>query len=155
MRGRATGELVNDSAINYVPVAFDKVNSGSVANRKSQESHKKSQQKFGEVKLSGQKQHTPSKQTGGTQQKSARRTNEEAKATRRTDGRPKQLNIKAGFEVWAFKLKEHMWLNWFKTRDLLGVSFQRFPMVSNWKPLETQTSSFFELVKETNKDLMD
>ena len=38
-----------------------------------------------------------------------------------------------------------MRLNWFKTSDLLGVSFQRFPMVSNWKPLETQTSSFCEL----------
>ena len=48
-----------------------------------------------------------------------------------------------------------MWLNWFKNRDLLGISFQRFSMVSNWKPLETQTSSFFELDKRTNKVLMD
>ena len=104
MRGRAAGELVNDSAINSVPVASDKVNSGSVANRKSQESHKKSQQKFGEVKLSGQKQHTPSKQTGGTQQKSARRTNEEAehnKTPKQTGRTQQKLNSATNEEAEA------------------------------------------------------
>ena len=43
-----------------------------------------------------------------------------------------------------------VWLNWFKTRDLLGVNFQRFSMVSNWKPLETQTSSLCELDRKIN-----
>ena len=49
----------------------------------------------------------------------------------------------------------HMWLNWFKNRDLLRISFQRYSTVSNWKPLETQTSSFREfeqtLFTTTNK----
>ena len=48
--------------------------------------------------------------------------------------------------IWlSLLIRRYMWLNWFKNRDLLGVSFQRFSMVSNWKPLETQTSSFCEL----------
>jgi hypothetical protein len=49
-----------------------------------------------------------------------------------------QPNARAQFD------QAYVWLNWFKNRDLLGVSFQRYSTVSNWKPLETQTSSFCE-----------
>jgi hypothetical protein len=41
-----------------------------------------------------------------------------------------------------------MWLNWFKNRDILGISFQRYSTVSNWKPLETQTSSLLPPMSE-------
>ena len=41
-----------------------------------------------------------------------------------------------------------MWLNWFKNRDLLTISFQRYSTVSNWKPLETQTSSLLPTIPE-------
>ena len=46
--------------------------------------------------------------------------------------------------IIASPTRPQMWLNWFKTRDLLRISFQRYSTVSNWKPLETQTSSFRE-----------
>ena len=45
----------------------------------------------------------------------------------------------------------YMWLNWFKNRDLLTISFQRYSTVSNWKPLETQTSSFLPPISEKKK----
>jgi hypothetical protein len=44
-----------------------------------------------------------------------------------------------------------LWLNWFKNRDLLTISFQRYSTVSNWKPLETQTSSFLPPISEKKK----
>ena len=53
-RGKVVGATVIDSAINSVPEASDNVISGSVANRKSPDVHRKSQQKFGEVTGSGQ-----------------------------------------------------------------------------------------------------
>ena len=45
-----------------------------------------------------------------------------------------------------------MWLNWFKNRDLLGISFQKYSTVSNWKLLETQTSSFLPPISEREKN---
>ena len=44
-----------------------------------------------------------------------------------------------------------VWLNWFKTRDLLRISFQKYSTVSNWKPLETQTSSFLPPISENRR----
>jgi hypothetical protein len=41
-----------------------------------------------------------------------------------------------------------LWLNWFKNRELHTISFQRYSTVSNWKPLETQTSSLLPTIPE-------